>query len=1426
MTQATGEQFKEPKVIRAGPTDKNSPDVEPLPSTPTESPIESPVAWPMTPEPILPAKRRIQEDLGAEEYASPAFIKRARVSYGSLFEGGFNLFDEEPEASTRGRKRTKFGRDSSAWRYTSQSRSPEPEVAQEEREGPSEPSEEPRNETSQDKGAEEPGAQAGELRSEATQEKDGSKPSDQAEERHEAAQGKEEVEPSDRSDEPRQETPAEAPSSESRASVRPQMTDDGCQTVETSFLPVTPTPAARREELTITYESNSMLATATHVEERVSSPSRPQAAMDHRQPDNLGGMPQEVIPGGTSHVDAPPAQPLQAGHAPFTLFQEQALHLGEPGIGSPFGGFGGQQVPWGSSVPYPTMPPSYGLPFDSFAPHQEASPYPDLPQQPFGRPFQHPQVEEPARSARDEHASAERPQEPPPQQSEPYLVSSDIESVKSDGEDEEPTAEAEEELPMRLEDNLKSLLPEQPPKEEWVKAVEHTEPRPGPEMTSRVDEEMDVEEAESFPSDDGDEGGDYDTRNYADLQDNDDRPDIDEDQEDYGEMNEEMYDEDEDVFDQEEGYDQDGVEYDEEGEGEDEEEGQYDEWEYPTQPPPPAPSAPVFIDLISDSEDEDQGRDDSVRDRQEEGKVKEEKRDKAVDGHHETEEGLQTEDEAEDGSQEEEKYSDEEGEDGVRSHGDEEEGKGEEEKEAEDEDSHPTTQPQVQISSPSQPHETRGGIRRVSVAAEQDEAEGPGDVEMADMGPEFVAILSSPPPEEPSSPVGAKTAGQPGQPEPTEMGDEAPSPMRMEAVEQAARPEPTEAKHASSSPMRMETAEQPAQPEPKETRDEPRSPMDTKVVEQPAEPEPTETPTADEQKARATPETSEPADVSMTEEAQEDVAQPVEDKPEQEPAPVVEMDESGPSIQVTAADADVQMASPAAERPTLEPTTSLSDRAQEPNQPVEEKHGEAEVVAPEPVYESLDDQVQADIERQMEDSIVVDREDVGAAAEDAGEQPEKVTSGAQPHDEPRGDKETSPRPLRGVEALASPPLTQPTQHHEVEVTEGAVSQETITAPEHREADHLPTPDVTQPPSAAQSFKDAMDMARQEDTRKTEKVTLASPTLEPEAPETKTTPRTRQDAASPTTETAPSQKTKGAIHVATPSSAEGFAITIKSLRNRGHSRSVSAEKDLSKRDPSKRMARDSLAAREKSASKGDPNSQLGKVSLAARRAAVAVDTTPRSTGRTTRSRTRSTQMSASPEPEVKSPELGDAAEPEPERESQTLLKLQLNKILRLTLLDLTALKVLRANINRKVDVFGVATAQPPNPQRPKSGPRDHLLPLTITDQTTAPNNVVAVQVFRPHIESLPVVKEGDAVLLRQFTVTALRGRGFGLRSCETSSWAVWERDREDDLPQIKGPPMEVSREEGAQAGLLMKWYAGLDEKAMEKLGRANARIGPG
>ncbi|KAK3365907.1 hypothetical protein B0T24DRAFT_405772 [Lasiosphaeria ovina] len=97
-----------PKDIVAEPQHAS---VEPIEQTPAKT----------------PAVRRIA-DFEADEYPSPAFLKRARVSYGALFEDGLDIFDEDGGVKGRGRKRTRFGRDSSAWRYTSQSPSPEPSV--------------------------------------------------------------------------------------------------------------------------------------------------------------------------------------------------------------------------------------------------------------------------------------------------------------------------------------------------------------------------------------------------------------------------------------------------------------------------------------------------------------------------------------------------------------------------------------------------------------------------------------------------------------------------------------------------------------------------------------------------------------------------------------------------------------------------------------------------------------------------------------------------------------------------------------------------------------------------------------------------------------------------------------------------------------------------------------------------------------------------------------------------------------------------------------------------------------------------------------------------------------------------------------------------------------------------------------------------
>lgn len=63
-----------------------------------------------------------------DEYPSPAFMKRARLSYGALFEDPEDKMEEDGGVKGKGRKRTRFGRDSTSWRYASQSPSPSPEA--------------------------------------------------------------------------------------------------------------------------------------------------------------------------------------------------------------------------------------------------------------------------------------------------------------------------------------------------------------------------------------------------------------------------------------------------------------------------------------------------------------------------------------------------------------------------------------------------------------------------------------------------------------------------------------------------------------------------------------------------------------------------------------------------------------------------------------------------------------------------------------------------------------------------------------------------------------------------------------------------------------------------------------------------------------------------------------------------------------------------------------------------------------------------------------------------------------------------------------------------------------------------------------------------------------------------------------------------
>jgi hypothetical protein len=115
----------------------------------------------------------------------------------------------------------------------------------------------------------------------------------------------------------------------------------------------------------------------------------------------------------------------------------------------------------------------------------------------------------------------------------------------------------------------------------------------------------------------------------------------------------------------------------------------------------------------------------------------------------------------------------------------------------------------------------------------------------------------------------------------------------------------------------------------------------------------------------------------------------------------------------------------------------------------------------------------------------------------------------------------------------------------------------------------------------------------------------------------------------------------------------------------------------------------------------------------------------------------------------------------------------------------------------------------------------MMSFHVTDVSTAPTQVTEVQLYRPHKESLPVVKPGDAILLQRFQVKALSKKGFGLRSHGDSAWAVFDVDQ--GPPQIKGPPLEDWEQYSEYMRLLRTWHQSLDGVAKGKLEKANKKL---
>ncbi|KAK5656311.1 hypothetical protein OQA88_4691 [Cercophora sp. LCS_1] len=259
---------------------------------------------------------------------------------------------------------------------------------------------------------------------------------------------------------------------------------------------------------------------------------------------------------------------------------------------------------------------------------------------------------------------------------------------------------------------------------------------------------------------------------------------------------------------------------------------------------------------------------------------------------------------------------------------------------------------------------------------------------------------------------------------------------------------------------------------------------------------------------------------------------------------------------------------------------------------------------------------------------------------------------------------------------------------------------------------------------------------------------------------------------------------------------------------------------------------SMAQESSSPGSPDPSAQLARQAVGAKRHANPPEPLQltRTSPRFTRARSSSIQMSATPDLEDSSTSLARAALGSPPKAkakdaiaSAASLKAELTKRLK-THRECVSLKSLRNYVEQHPTVLAVVTTQPPQPTRAKGGPREYVLFFNITDPSIGPAAVVEVQLYRPHKETLPTVSPGDAILLKNFQVKALMNKGFGLRSHDESAWAVLDGEYED-VPQIKGPPVEEDdwKQYLEHLKMLKAWWRAMDEGAKGKLERANKKL---
>ncbi|KAG7144731.1 hypothetical protein HYQ46_006525 [Verticillium longisporum] len=290
---------------------------------------------------------------------------------------------------------------------------------------------------------------------------------------------------------------------------------------------------------------------------------------------------------------------------------------------------------------------------------------------------------------------------------------------------------------------------------------------------------------------------------------------------------------------------------------------------------------------------------------------------------------------------------------------------------------------------------------------------------------------------------------------------------------------------------------------------------------------------------------------------------------------------------------------------------------------------------------------------------------------------------------------------------------------------------------------------------------------------------------------------------------------------------------KTRSQRQQSQSKTKADEVEEGDPSIKLARASATNKQKADQGDDPSVRLARGSIASRRSTRLSDwqSTP-DTVRVTRAACHNLQKEATPEAEEDSSvQLAKAALNSPSRaakeraedHSPAAIKLKLNRSLRSDVPDCISLKVFRQQPPGKtVDILAIATAEPPGAKRAKGGPKGMMLAFSVADHSIVPTQPVLVHIFRVQKSALPLVRQGDAVLLRQFNVTNIQGK-LGLRSTDASSWAVFEGGPDDERPpQIMGPPMELSAGDKDFAVLIKKWYHSIEDAPKVRWSKAGEK----